>query len=117
MVQTQGFFLAFRLSDKRLTLKLFRLIPLSWVRLEDVTYLRVSDMEEYLTSWKKGVRAEFWPAVITGYNRRMAPVYMLNVQGKHRRRKIYLRLKSGFHYRLRTTIGRTDRGERNAVNP
>ena len=111
MAQTQGFFLAFRLTDRRLSLKLFRIIPLSWVRLEDITYLRVASIEEFLTSWKKGVSAEFWPAFITGYNRRMAPVYMLNVEHKKKRRKIYLRLKSGFHYRLRTTIGCPDRGE------
>jgi len=104
MKERQGFVFSIELTEERLYLKLFRLIPLSWLWLKDIGGMRVSSFNEHIEKLQKGTRTQYWPAFFTGYKKRTAPVYMLNtVDGK---RYIFLRLSSTFHYRLRTAIGR-----------
>ncbi len=113
MTVHQGIFLSTVLSDEWLMLKILRIIPISWVRVSDIEYLRISSFREHVSSLRHGINSQYWPSYIRGYRRKTAPVYMLQVKGDERR--IFIRVKSGFHYRLRTAINREKENEN--INP
>ena len=104
MKERQGFVFSIELTEKRLCLKFLRMIPLSWLWLKDIEGMRVSSFKEHIEKLKKGYPTEYWPSFFKGYKKRTAPVYMLKtVDGE---RCLFLRLSSGFHYRLRTALGK-----------
>lgn len=106
MKHRQGFILSIELTDQKLYLKILRLLPISKVRLKDIDYMRVSNFNEYLEFTRRSLHSQFWPTFFRGFKKKTAPIYMLKI--KNGKRRLFLRLSSGFHYRLRTYIGRNN---------
>lgn len=98
--------LAITLTDDKLVYSLCRLMPLSWIRLADVDCMRASFFEDIFPRRKEVhriVRNRYWLSSIRGVDRRTAPLYVIETRKKHRR--VFLRLESSFHYRVRTALG------------
>ena len=94
-----GFTVSYGLTPKGLTFYLLGAIPVRCIRLTDVEYLRLASPSEvsrwyYLRNWR-----HFQPSRAA-----RCPVYVL--QTKAKRRPIFLKLRGGAHFRLRTAIGR-----------
>jgi len=103
----QGFFLSLELTEDRLALKFCRALPLSWVKLEDVDCMRSSFFEDIFPRKRrlhKLLRNRYWFSSARIAERRLAPFYVIETHRK--RRRIFLRLESSFHYRVRSAIGR-----------
>lgn len=106
-MEYDGLVFAYALSRDWLTLKLFRLIPLARVRLAKVIYIRQrvwSDVSELAgDAVKRPFRSWYWPHPIYfgGVGRHAA--YVIGTEDGTR---IYVRLRTGFHYRLRDAVGR-----------
>ena len=115
MKEKQGVFLAVELTDRKLCVKLLSLIPISWVHLDRVDYLRVSNFSEHLAYMRRGIKSQYWPTFFRGYKRRTTPVYMLKIDNGKRR--IFVRLQSSLHYRLRNAIGRNHKSRKRPPAP
>jgi len=103
----QGFLLSITLTSDRLVCSLLRLLPIAWVRLEDVDSMRASSFDEIFPRRKRFsrmMRNRYWVSTIHGVDRRLAPLYVIETHKKHRR--IFLRMESAFHYRVRSALGR-----------
>lgn len=103
----QGFLLSITLTDGKLVCSLLRLLPIAWVRLEDVDSMRASSFDEMFPRRKvlsRMMRNRYWISTIHGVDRRLAPLYVIETHRRHRR--IFLRLESSFHYRVRSALGR-----------
>ena len=106
-VEYDGLLFAYALSREWLALKLFRVIPLARVRLARVVYIRQrvwSDLGELVGhAVKRPFRSWYWPhPFFLGGAGRHAPYVIGTEQGT----RIYIRLRTGFHYRLRDAVGR-----------
>jgi hypothetical protein len=102
----QGLFFAYELTAKRLSFKLFRLIPLVWVDLKDVDCMRVSSHEQLIHKCFRNIlrlfKYEYWPSFVAGQRHGLSALYVIKTDNS---RYIYIRIKPGFHYRLRSAIG------------
>ena len=113
----QGTVFSFELKTDRLTLKCLRFIPLAWVHLRDVECLRASYFSDFLPTrkrkWHRLVRNRHWPNSASGvWFHHLAPLYVIETRGK--RRRIFLRMKPAFHYRLRVAISEAQHQESRA---
>jgi len=97
-----GWFFAYALTRQHLSLQLFRLIPLARVRLENIVYIRRRGAEDVNALWRHPFRYRYWPHPLDGYGRFRSHAYVAKCRSGAR---IYLRLKTGFHYHLRTFVG------------
>jgi len=97
---TQGFVISVGVSDERVCLKLFRFIPLCSISVSEIHFMRISSSREYLST-PFHVRS-YWPTPIHGFSGKISHLYMIETK----RRRVFLRLKSSLHYKLRTAIGR-----------
>ncbi len=104
MSRKHGFTFAVRLRSDRVVFSFLGILPLYRVDIDDIEYLRVSSMNEYFEAMRSGESVRYWPSFITGYAKRLAPVYVIKVKSSDE--KVFVRLRSGFHYLLRTAIGR-----------
>ncbi len=102
----QGFLFSLHLSDEALVLRLLRLLPLARLRLDDVTGLHAGCWSDFFPQRprhiKRFLRSRFWFLFVRGDFQRTAPMYVLET----RRRRIFVRLQSSFHYRLRLALGK-----------
>lgn len=113
----EGWIFAYQLTSGSLKLWCLRCIPLGRIRLSEVSFLRQRSQEELSRLARDAVtrpaRSWYWPHPFrmgrAGFDH--AP-YVLGTTGGTR---IYLRLKHGFHYRLREAIGRAR--EKRDANP
>ena len=101
--ETQGFLLAYELSDTHLKLKFMRFFTLAWVCIKNIDTMRSASSFAF-GEWMMDILLRpfshwIWPCS----NHGRAPHPYLVVTKKNR--KILMRLGSGFHYRLRTSIG------------
>lgn len=104
MESVQGLFFVIELRGGSIRFKILDLIPWARVHLSDVEYFRISRKSEYYDCMRRGESTLFWPVSIWGYRRRMAPIYILKDARKNR--KIFFRASSGYHYKIRSAIGR-----------
>jgi hypothetical protein len=103
----QGFLVSISLSDEKLSHSLLRLIPLSSIPLRDVDCMRASFFDDVFPRRNRLLRIfanRFWICTGLGGDRRLAPLYVIETREK--RRRIFLRLESAFHYRVRSALGR-----------
>ena len=94
-----GLLISYTLTPNRLVIHLLGFIPRHSIRLADVDYLRLASRDEvpglfYLRNMK-----HFRPAGAAH-----CPVYVLKT--RKRRKRVYLKLRGGSHFRLRSAIGR-----------
>lgn len=94
-----GLAISYWLLPDRLTIRLFGVIPLHRIALGEVAYFRLASSDEvprwfFFRNWK-----HFSPPTVA-----YCPVYVLKT---NRRKKVYLKLRGGAHFRLRTAIGRS----------
>ncbi len=93
-----GYVISYYLSPHNVSVYLLGFIPLHRIALTDVHYLRLASADEvprayYIRNW-----SHFRPSRAAH-----CPVYKL--QTKARRKRIFLKLRSGAHFRLRRAIG------------
>ena len=115
MSRKHGFIFAVRLRSDRVVFRFLGIFPAYSIDIDDIEYLRVSSMNEYFAALRAGEVVRYWPSFITGYAKRLAPVYMIKVESRDE--KIFVRLRSGFHYLLRTAIGRIKSRHNNSFHP
>ncbi|MBU0678680.1 MAG: hypothetical protein KJ626_11245 [Verrucomicrobia bacterium] len=94
----QGFIFAYELTANHLSLKLLRLIRLGRIDLSKVAFMRSASAKEAITA-RFSLFARRWPSGQTG----LAPAYLIETQNG---KQVVVRLKPGFHYRVRSVIGR-----------
>lgn len=100
----QGVMFSVVLSERGVSLRLFRLLPIAWVRLDHVDSLRAASGGEFVRYFfTRPFRTQLWPAFALRHGREAMPRYMIRT---YRGRRIFLRLESKYHYLLRTLIGR-----------
>jgi hypothetical protein len=104
----EGWVFAHGLTETHLHLRLFRLFPLAWVRLDTVEFLRQRSGRE-LTRFagdavRRPGRAWYWPHPL--FMGREGFDHAPYVLGTCRGTRVFVRLRHGFHYRLREAIHR-----------
>lgn len=104
--ETDGVVFAYTLSRRRLTLKLFRLLPVGSVRLEHVLYIRQrsgADVHQlFRDMFTHPFRSWYWPHPAMSYSKGQSTSYVLRTR---RGCRLYVRMRTGFHYRLRDAVG------------
>ncbi len=103
----QGFTFSFELSNETLVWKFCRLIPLARIKLNDIDHLRSSFFDEVFPGIKtlhRFIQNRYWFSSIPRNDRKFSPLYVIETH--HRHRKIFLKLESSFHYRIRSALGR-----------
>lgn len=101
-----GWVFAYEITATHFTLKLFRCIPVAWLRLDRVRHIRQrSDgaffhvAAELLTS---PLRKWYWPHPWMSRSPLASGPYVIRMASG---RGVYVRLRTGFHYRLRAAVG------------
>ena len=89
---------SYELSGNIIRRRLFGLIPVQNIHLADVHYLRLATYDELLTPT---YLLFHWPQLLP-YHRSVRPVYILQTKT---RRRIFLKLGAGAHFKLRQAIG------------
>lgn len=87
------------LSGNIITRRLFGLVPVQRIHLVDVHYLRLATYDELITPTYLLFN---WPQLLP-YHRSVRPVYILQTKT---RRRIFLTLGAGAHFKLRQALGR-----------
>lgn len=104
MKRGQGFLFSIEIIEDFIKFRFLGFILWAKVKLEEVEYMRISSKSEYYDCVGAGEKALYWPIMIWGYSKRMAPIYML--ERSRDGKKFFFRARSAFHYKLRTEIGR-----------
>lgn len=94
-----GLTVSYTLLPNRLVIRFLGFIPLYTIKLADVAYLRLASRDEVPTLFYLRNMKRFRPSGAA-----YCPVYVL--QTKKRRKRVYLKLRGGAHFRLRSAIGR-----------
>lgn len=101
-----GFVFAYEISDTHFSLKLFRLIPLGRVRLDDMRYIRQrssSDLQDFFSDLLlRPFKSWYWPHTLIQNGGLRSTPYIIRTR---KNRNIFVRLKVGYHYRLRAAMG------------
>ena len=109
----QGFLFAVCISQRWLMICLFRIIPIRWLRLSEITSVRKWSTEEVNISTLRGFRrywnTEHWPSPY--FRRRHEPVARYLIITRDRKKRVRLTLPAGMHYRIRLAINRANLGE------
>jgi hypothetical protein len=102
----EGWLWAIVRDDRSLRLRLFRWITVARVRLDDVRALRQRGQRDLAALARDIVRRPFrcgyWPHGWMARGGHRSTAYVLHTR---RGGRIYLRLRPGFHYRLRAAVG------------
>ncbi len=105
-VATEGWLWAIALDRRWLRLRLFRCITVARVALDDIRYVRQRSEGDLSRLFREAVRRPFrcwyWPHGWMARGPNCSAPYLLHTR---RGARIYLRLRPGFHYRLRAAIG------------
>lgn len=101
-----GFVFSYEISGTHFSLKLFRLIPLGRVRLDDMRYIRQrsdSDLRTLFSDFfRRPFRSWYWPHTLVQNGGLRSSPYIIRTRNN---RNIFVRLKVGYHYRLRAAMG------------
>ena len=104
--KTQGLLFAYHLSNRWLVLKFLRMLPIGWIRVENIQYLRRANSIEFLEPSFKRIllfwRYWYWPYPLGMVFNRASVLYMLKLKNGHR---VFLRMDPSFHFLLRTAVG------------
>jgi hypothetical protein len=100
----EGRIFAYELTPDRLRLLLFRRLPIAWIRIEEIHYLRQATLSEYFSRCLSVFDCHLWPTFVS---REPGVPLQLFLIRTHSGRRIYLRMRSSFHYRLRSELGQT----------
>jgi hypothetical protein len=99
---------SYELSGDHIICRLFGYIPIRRIHLGAVHYLRLATRSE--------VSPVFfifnWPQLILSHRRSVCPVYILQTRKRHR---IFLKLESGAHFKLRQAIARHSDRKRHKI--
>jgi hypothetical protein len=115
MKRQQGVLFSIALQGGAVRFKLFKFIPWASVYFKDVEYFRISNKSEYYDCVRQGDNALFWPQLILGHSRRRAPIYV--IKSAKDDRKFFFRARSGYHYMLRTEIGKAKSDQKTTPSP
>lgn len=88
---------SYDLTNNSIRIRLLGLVPIKTIHLTDVHYLRLATKDEMTTAYL----LFNWLKLLS---RRRTPIYVLQTKG---RRRIFLRLDSCAHFKLRQAIGKT----------
>ncbi len=105
--EQDGFIWCYELSSDHLALKLFQCLPLGRIRLSNVVYVRQRSAGDLAAWWRdfflKPFRSWYWPHPVMSHKVGHSTPYIIRTRSGNR---IYVRLRGGFHYRLRDAIGK-----------
>lgn len=98
----QGVVFAYGLLRHRFVLALFRVLPVAWVKYEDIVYIRQRSPTDFRSMLVPG-QVWYWPhAWFLGRPDFDHAAYVICTR---RGRQILVRLRHGFHYALRDRVG------------
>jgi hypothetical protein len=104
--EREGFFFALTLDRKRLGLRLLGILPVASIRLRRIRYIRQRGGGElfqlFRDSLRHPLRSWYWPRPGLARGVHHSAPFMVCMQSG---RRIYLRLRPGFHHRLRSAVG------------
>lgn len=105
--ETEGFVFAYVIQRGTFQLKLFRFLPLARIRLDEVRYIRARSSNGVggLLSelFSRGGRCVYWPHSQFFRSSDHNFAYVIGMQSGIR---VFVRLGTGFHYKLRAAMGR-----------
>jgi hypothetical protein len=99
----EGRIFAYELTPDRLRLLLFRRLPIAGIRIEEIHYLRQATLSEYFSRCLSVFDCHFWPTFVSREPGTPLQLFLIRT---HSGRRIYLRMRSSFHYQLRSALGR-----------
>jgi len=101
-----GWLFSYEITNSRFLLKLLRLIPIASFRLDDVRYIRQRSGEGMWGLWGEfrdhPFRCWYWPHPVMSRSPKDSSPYVIQLLSG---RKVFVRLRAGFHYSLRAAIG------------
>lgn len=107
----EGFLIAYEITETHFRLRLLRLIPLARIRLDEIQYIRQRSGEGMGGLLAEVIRHPFhslyWPHPLFGFSRAESTAYVIRMTSG---RRVFVRLRTGFHYRLRAAMGRARAG-------
>jgi hypothetical protein len=102
----EGIVFAYELTRTHLRLRLFRRLTLGRVPLSSVLYVRqrgAEDLRRLLRDmFAEPFRSWYWPHPLMSRDGARSTPYVLRTE---RGARVYLRLRPGYHYRLRAAVG------------
>lgn len=105
-MERDGFVWCYELTNEHLRLRLFRALTLGRIALRQVAYIRQRGADDlsglFRDMFLKPFRAWYWPHPAMSYKSGHSTPYVIRTQDGTR---VFVRLRSGFHYRLRAAIG------------
>lgn len=106
LLDRDGWVWCYELTSERLNLRLFRLLPIGSVALRRIVYIRQRGADDmsglFRDALLKPFKSWYWPHPIMSYHRGHSTPYIIRTD---RGARIFVRLRSGFHYRLRDAMG------------
>ncbi|MDZ4198059.1 MAG: hypothetical protein U1E27_02105 [Kiritimatiellia bacterium] len=103
----EGFIFAYEISSEIFCLKLFRVLPVAWIHLRDIQYIRQRSGEGvgglFAEFFGHPFRSWYWPHPLMSFSPAESTAYVIRLDSGH---QIFVRLRAGFHYRLRAAMGR-----------
>lgn len=106
VLDRDGWIWCYELTSERLNLRLFRLFPIASIALRRMVYIRqraAGDIADLLLdAIKKPFKSWYWPHPAMSYHRGHSTPYIIRTE---RGTRVYVRLRGGFHYRLRAAMG------------
>ncbi len=106
VLDREGFIFSLVLDERRLRLRIFRIFTVGCIHLDNIRYIRQRGGQELGRIFWDSVRYPFrfwyWPR--PGVKRRVHHSTAFTICTR-RRRYVFVRLRPGFHHRLRTAVG------------
>jgi hypothetical protein len=103
--QSEGLIFRYTLTNQYLWLGIFGILPIAWVRLDRVENMRTSSSREFLELTPHRIflwwKYWHWPYPLAMVGHRDKQVYVLKTR---RGIRIFIRLRTGMHYMLRTLL-------------
>lgn len=104
---SEGFVFAYVIRRDWFQLTLFRLIPLVRIRLRDIRYIRARSGDSFIGLISEVVSARgrcvYWPHPFFILSSTHNFAYVIGLESGKR---VFVRLGTGFHYKLRAAMGR-----------
>lgn len=105
--EVEGFVFAYVIQRGTFRLKFLRLLPLARIRLNEIRYIRArssNGVGGLISEWlSRGGRCVYWPHSQFFRSSDHNFAYVIGMQSGVR---IFVRLGTGFHYKLRAAMGR-----------
>ena len=102
----EGFFFTYQLTPTHFGLNLFRIIPLDRVRLDQVQYIRTRSGERLAGLLSELLahpfKCHYWPHPMMNTAPWQSTPFVIRL---YTGRRVFVRLRPGFHYMLRAAVG------------